>query len=109
MSGKIIQFYKEPLAYEKGIMSDLQGAWECFRESVINVTPSELQHKLIFHIDEAMSWENVRDLNKMRKTINIIATILGGEKTNKEIQEWFQDIQDIFEKIQKYINNDDNI
>ena len=58
-------FNEEKTGYEKTILSDLQGAWGCLRESVVNTFDFEGSDRAIFHIDEAMSWEVVRDLRQM--------------------------------------------
>jgi hypothetical protein len=53
-------FTTEPSGYENTILSDLQGAWIILRESVANSARFEGCDRVLFHIDEAMSWENVR-------------------------------------------------
>ena len=56
-------FQKEETGYTKTAISDLQGAWMVLREQVVNEFGFEGSDKLLFHIDEAMSWECVRSLN----------------------------------------------
>ena len=58
-------FTTEPSGYEKTILSDLQGAWIVLRESVANSARFEGCDRVLFHIDEAMSWETVRNLRLM--------------------------------------------
>ena len=58
-------FKTEPTGYEKTILSDLQGAWGVLRESVVNSAGFEGWDRALFHIDEAMSWETVRNLRLM--------------------------------------------
>ena len=58
-------FKTEPTGYEKTILSDLQGAWDVLRESVVNSAGFEGWDRALFHIDEAMSWETVRNLRLM--------------------------------------------
>jgi len=57
-----VNFYKEPTQYERTALSDLQGAWTILRETVVENFGFPGSDKIIFHIDEAMSWECVRDL-----------------------------------------------
>ncbi len=47
----------EQTGYIKTSLSDLQGAWENLREAVVNNFGFPNSDKLLFHIDEAMSWE----------------------------------------------------
>jgi len=49
-------FIKEPSGYYKTALSDLQGAWGNLRETVVNNFGFPNSDKLLFHIDEAMSW-----------------------------------------------------
>lgn len=59
-------FYTEEAGYTKTSLSDLQGAWENFRETLLSMHPFENSDMIIFHTNEAMSWEVVRDLKKMK-------------------------------------------
>ncbi len=59
-------FITEPTGYHKTALSDLQGAWGNLRESVVENFGFPGSDKLIFHIDEAMSWECVRNLTIMK-------------------------------------------
>jgi hypothetical protein len=66
---------EEPPGYEKTILSDLQGAWIVLRESVVDTGGFEGWNRAIFHIDEAMSWETVRNLKRMPPLLLIIRNI----------------------------------
>lgn len=68
-------FNQEPRGYEKTILSDLQGAWSLLRESVVNAAGFEGWERSIFHIDEAMIWEVVRDLRQMPPILLVIKNI----------------------------------
>ena len=92
-------FESEPIGYEKGILSDLQGAWGNLKQVVIGMPPSEIQQRLIFHIEEAMSWESVRDLKQMRKTLVLITNIARQAILNEEINEWLEDIYETLDEI----------
>jgi hypothetical protein len=60
-----VAFKTEPTGYEKTILSDLQRSWGVLRESVVNSAGFEGWDRALFHIDEAMSWETVRNLRLM--------------------------------------------
>jgi hypothetical protein len=66
-----MHFYTKPVKYEKTILSDLQGAWECLRTTV---TVRKGWYKMLFHIDEAMSWETVCHLERMRPLLVLFQT-----------------------------------
>jgi hypothetical protein len=57
-----VGFDTEPTGYEKTILSDLQGAWQCLRNEVADNPGFTGWEKALLHIDEAMSWESVRNL-----------------------------------------------
>ena len=54
-------FPTESAGYEKTILSDLQGAWILLRQSVVDTEGFDGWDRVLFHIDEAMSWETVRN------------------------------------------------
>lgn len=105
---KRMKFDIEPVSYKKSILSDLQGSWQCLRDNVVEMLPSELQQRLLFHIDEAMSWENVRDLSKMKKTLLLIFNIVCQKKEENvelEIIEWLEDIREILGEVLRSIEH----
>ena len=54
---------KEPSSYEKSVLSELQGAWHNLRDEVAEQAGFPGWERALFHIDEAMSWETVRNLS----------------------------------------------
>ena len=70
-----MNFFTEPTAYEKTILSDLQGAWACLRATLIEQAGFAGWDKLLFHIDEAMSWETVRHLERMAPLVALIRNL----------------------------------
>ncbi|MBF0470568.1 MAG: hypothetical protein HQL48_04260 [Gammaproteobacteria bacterium] len=68
-------FFTEPTGYERGLLSDLQGAWMVFRDTVVKHNGFPQSDKVLFHIDEAMSWEAVRDLDRMQKALLLIQNL----------------------------------
>ena len=67
-----MSFFKEPTQFEKTALSDLQGAWTVLRDTVVENFGFPGSDKILLYIDEAMSWECVRDLNRMYPLINLI-------------------------------------
>jgi hypothetical protein len=88
-------FYQEPTHYEKTILSDLQGAWEVLRDEVIKDHANKDYSRLLLPINEAMSWESVRNLNHMKNTFVLIQSIAQQMNVSDEIIELIEDIRDI--------------
>ncbi|MCG8551097.1 MAG: hypothetical protein MI799_11910 [Desulfobacterales bacterium] len=65
----------ESTGYEKTILSDLQGVWINFRKSVLENAGFPGWEKVLFHTDEAMSWETVRNLKLMPPLVLLIRNI----------------------------------
>jgi hypothetical protein len=70
-----MRFETEPTGYEKTILSDLQGAWIVFRQTVVDNVGFEGWEKVLFHTDEAMSWETVRNLKLMPPLVLILRNV----------------------------------
>jgi hypothetical protein len=62
-------FDTEPTGYEKTILSDLQGAWQCLRRELAENPGFDGWERALLHTDEAMSWESVRNLRQMQRTL----------------------------------------
>ena len=48
-------FDKEPSGYEKTVLSDLQGAWQNLRDTVVEHAGFAGWERALLHIDEGMS------------------------------------------------------
>lgn len=94
-------FVKEPVGYAKTILSDLQGAWSVLRSLVVDQAGFPGWERLLFHIDEAMSWESVRNLLHMRDTLLIIRNLALQYQVPKDILEEIEDITEVLEEILK--------
>ncbi len=70
-----MNIHQEPTGYAKTALSDLQGSWTLLREEVVKNMGFENSTNMLFHIDEAMSWECVRDLDQMNFLILLIDNI----------------------------------
>jgi hypothetical protein len=88
-------FPTEPTGYEKTILSDLQGAWIVLRESVANCTRFEGCDRVLFHIDEAMSWETVRNLRLMPPLLLIIRNLCLQGKAPDEVVQNIDDVNEV--------------
>jgi hypothetical protein len=89
-----MKFYEEPPGYEKTILSDLQGGWGNLRQAVAENHPFPGSDRLLFHIDEAMSWESVRNLIQMRNTLLLIQNLAQTNQAPDEVIEWIEDVVD---------------
>ena len=96
-------FQIEPTGYEKTILSDLQGAWIVLRESVANSARFEGCDRVLFHIDEAMSWENVRNLRRMPPLLLIIRNLCIQGKAPDEVIKNIDEVNEILtETLEEY-------
>ena len=82
-----MSFATEPTGYKKTALSDLQGAWTNLRDEVVEKFGFPNSDQLLFHIDEAMSWESVRDLVKMKSTLLLIQNITAQTEAPEEVKE----------------------
>lgn len=104
-----MNFYTEPTGYEKTIISDLQGAWENLREAVVDDAGFEEWERILFHIDEAMSWESVRDIERMQSTFMVIRNIAVKAKIPDTLTHWLQEVSMILDNVLKRIANDERL
>ena len=91
-------FTQEPTGYEKTILSDLQGAWMVLRESVVDTGGFEGWDRALFHIDEAMSWETVRNLRLMPPLILLIRNICTQGKAPQEVLDNINEVDGILKE-----------
>ena len=87
-------FITEPSSYEKTAISDLQGSWGNLRGVVVANFGFPDSDKLLFHIDEAMSWESVRNLKLMRSTFILVQNIAMQTEAPEEVEEWIDDVRE---------------
>jgi hypothetical protein len=98
-------FVQESTGYEKAILSDLQGAWGLLRSSVVDAAGFEGWDRAIFHIDEAMSWETVRNLRRMPPLLLIIRNICIQGKAPEEVLENIRDVDEILREVLSEVVN----
>jgi hypothetical protein len=98
-----MSFQEEPTGYEKTALSDLQGAWENLRATVVEQCPFPKWERLLFHIDEGMSWESVRNLDSMKAALLLIQHIATQADIPADIVEWINTVwshlEDVFAAI----------
>jgi hypothetical protein len=87
-------FITEPPGYEKTALSDLQGSWGNLRTAVIDNFGFTDSDKLMFHINEAMSWESVRNLKLMKTTFILVQNIAVQANAPEEVIEWVDDVRE---------------
>ena len=104
-----MSFYTEPTGYEKTIVSDLQGAWGNLRETVAENPGFENWDRLLFHIDEAMSWESVRDIDRMKATLTVIRNIAAQADIPDEPAHWIQQVSSILDKVLEKIRGGERL
>ena len=88
-----MSFDTEPTGYEKTALSDLQGSWGLLRNAVVENFGFPDSEKLLFHIDEAMSWESVRNLKQMKSTLLLVQNIITQTESPEEVIEWVNDVK----------------
>ena len=98
-------FTEEPTGYEKTILSDLQGAWIVLRESVVETGGFKGWDRALLHIDEAMSWETVRNLRLMPQLILIIRNLCTQGKAPIEVLDSIQEVDIILNEVLSEFNN----
>ena len=92
-------FPTESSGYEKTILSDLQGAWILLRESVVDTGGFDGWDRVLFHVDEAMSWESVRNLDRMPLLLLIIRNLYLQGKAPGEVMENIEAVHDILQEV----------
>ncbi|WP_089724181.1 hypothetical protein [Candidatus Thiosymbion oneisti] len=91
-------FDTEPTGYEKTILSDLQGAWQCLRGEVAENPGFNGWERAIFHIDEAMSWESVRNLRRMQRSLILVRNILQQTDVPDDVTECLEAVSELMDE-----------
>ena len=100
-----MHFYTEQTSYKKTSLSDLQGAWENFKHTLLCLHPFSGSDRIIFHLNEAMSWEMVRDLKKMKNVYLLIRNMCLKSEKAEEMREDLEEIKECLdEAIEEYGN-----
>lgn len=98
-------FFTEPPGYEKTVLSDLQGAWEVLRATVVEHAGFAGWERMLFHIDEAMSWETVRHLERMGPLVVLIRNLAMQGQAPAEVMDALADITEILQEIEQALKH----
>ena len=90
-----MSFETEPTGYEKTVLSELQGAWQILRNEVAEQAGFPGWERTLFHIDEAMSWESVRNLQRMHKSLVLVRNLIGQDGVPKMVSEHLEVVNDL--------------
>ena len=88
-------FDVEPTGYEKTVLSDLQGAWQCLRQEVAENPGFDGWERALVQIDEAMSWESVRNLRHMQRSLLLVRNILQRADVPDEVTECLEALNEL--------------
>lgn len=92
-------FPTESEGYKKTALSDLQGAWFNFRSALVDADGMQNRNRLLFHVDEATSWECVRDLTTMRTVTNLIRNIVLQSEPPPDVIEGIKEVDEALREV----------
>jgi hypothetical protein len=104
-----MEFPTEATGYEKTILSDLQGAWSVLRDSIAESEGFKDCDRALFHIDEAMSWESVRHLHRMKPLLLIIRNVCSDGEAPQEVLDNIEEVTRVYEEVQHKISKGEQI
>jgi hypothetical protein len=90
-----MSFEVEPAGYEKTVLSELQGAWQVLRSEVVEQAGFPGWDRALFHIDEVMSWESVRNLKNMHKSLVLVRNLLCQDGVPEMVNEYLDVVNDL--------------
>jgi hypothetical protein len=102
-----MSFQKEPDGYAKTAWSDCQGAWHNLREAIVGAHPFAESQRLLFHIDQGMSWESVRNLELMRGALTLVENIAKQAQVPEDVAEHIVCVRDSFQELLEAIEHGD--
>ncbi len=88
-------FDTEPTGYEKTILSELQGAWQCLRVEVADNPGFTDWDRVVFHVDEAMSWESVRNLRQMNRSLLLVRNLIQQGDAPNNVMECLESVDEL--------------
>ena len=91
-------FDNEPVGYEKTVLSDLQGAWQNLRDAVVEYAGFPGWERALFHIDEGMSWESVRNLRYMNKCLLLVRNLLIQGEASEEVASCVDEVSELMDE-----------
>ena len=91
-------FDREPAGYEKTALSDLQGAWQNLRDTVVEHAGFPEWERVLLHIDEGMSWESVRNIRYMSRCLLLVRNILIQAEVPEEVIFWLEEVSRLMDE-----------
>jgi hypothetical protein len=88
-------FEVEPTGHKKTVLSELQGAWQGLRDEVAEQAGFPDWDRALFHIDEAMSWESVRNIQHMHKSLVLVRNLLCQDGVPVTVKECLEAVNDL--------------
>ena len=92
-------FFTEPTGYEKTILSDLQGAWQVLRQDIVYQAGFPGWERMLLYVDEAMSWETVRLLPRMRPLLLLIRNLAIQNQAPAVVFDRIEDVSDLLDEV----------
>jgi hypothetical protein len=78
-------FGTESAGYEKTVLSDIQRAWQNFRESVVEQTGFPGWERALYYIDEAIHWELVSNHQYIDRCRCLVRNVLMQGRVPEEV------------------------
>ncbi len=97
-------FDKEPAGYEKTVLSDLQGAWQNLRDTIVEHAGFPGWERALFHIDEGMSWESVRNLRYMSRCLLLVRNIVIQGEVSEEVVSCLDEVNELMDETLQALN-----
>ena len=104
-----MSFFTEPAGYEKTILSDLEGAWAWLKTTVIEHAGFAHWDKVIFHINEAMSWETVRHIERMAPLVLLIRNLAVHGNAPEEIINQINELDGLLKEVYQALDHDPSL
>lgn len=92
-------FFPEPTGFEKTILSDLQGAWQVLRQDIVENAGFPGWERMLFHVDEAMSWETVRHLPRMQPLLLLIRNLAIQNQSPAVVLDHIEDVRNLLDEV----------
>jgi hypothetical protein len=102
-------FDEEPSVYKKTVLSDLQGAWQNLRDTVVEHAGFSGWERALLHIDEGMSWESVRNLRSMSKCLLLVRNILAQGDVPGEVALWVEEVNRVLDEALQALREGDRL
>ena len=100
-----MEFPTEPSGYQKGILSDLRGAWAVLRDSIVYSSGFDGADRALLHIDEATSWEVVRRLEHMPPLLLLVRNICTQGNAPHEVLQNLEILSELMAEVQADIHS----